>query len=158
MFYLRRATRDDQEALWRVHTSAIRELCCTRYTEREIELWTARLRPESYERLVRERELFVAERDGEVVGFSQLNLDTSEVEAVFVSAGCVREGVGSKLLAKLERVARDNQLPGLHLCATLNAVEFYQSQGFEPGEPARYAINEDLQLACRRMRKRLQKG
>lgn len=54
-----------------------------------------------------------------------------EVRAVYVHPAFARQGVGSALYADLERWARERGVDSLGLWASLNAVGFYERQGFE---------------------------
>lgn len=110
MTRVRPARVEDREAIWRVHTSSIREVCKTHYSEDEIQAWTGLLNPDSYNGVLRTREMVVAEEEDTVVGFGQLNLQTSEVEAVYVSPRVLGRGVGSEILSALEDVARQHDL------------------------------------------------
>lgn len=87
----------------------------------------------------------VAEVDGRVAGFGDVTgVDpndydvvaeeradaTGEVRAVYVHPDFARRGVGSALLAELERRARDRGFETLVLTASLNAVPFYERRGY----------------------------
>lgn len=88
----------------------------------------------------------VAEVNGRVAGFGDVTgVDpndydvvaeeradaTGEVRAVYVHPDFARRGVGSALLAELERRARDRGFETLVLTASLNAVPFYEHRGYE---------------------------
>lgn len=51
--------------------------------------------------------------------------------AVYVRPEIAREGVGSALLAELERVAHERGIETLGLWASLPALPFYLAQGYE---------------------------
>ena len=109
--------------------------------------------------------MFVAETDGEIAGFGQVNLDgeasetpregggtvVGEVTAVYVHPDHVRRGVGSALLDRLEAHARDEGLDALSLTASLNAVPFYERAGYEPAEEVTHATTDEVDLTCVRM-------
>ncbi|HEX7957782.1 MAG TPA: hypothetical protein VF508_12600, partial [Pyrinomonadaceae bacterium] len=73
MFTVRRAVQEDREGIWRAHFAAISVTCASHYSQEVIRIWAGGLRPEKYERAIRENEFFVAEEDGAVVGFAELD-------------------------------------------------------------------------------------
>lgn len=153
-FSIRRATPEDCEAIWRVHTRAIREIAGSHYTAEEIEAWAGPREPDHYAGPIRDKEFFVAEEGGAVIGFGTLARE-GEVEAVYVSPDTVRRGVGSALLQKLEARARDLGLTLLRLDASLNAAPFYEGAGFEPRQHTKHRLRSGVEIACVRMTKSL---
>ncbi|MBE9167031.1 GNAT family N-acetyltransferase [Pleurocapsales cyanobacterium LEGE 06147] len=120
MGMIRRAKQEDKESIWQVHTEAIRELCKSHYTQQQIQAWTSFLNPKNYREVIETKEFFVAEDDKSIVGFGQLDSETGEVEAVYVSPKIVRRGLGKSILQTLEDVARKKGLKSLHLSSSLN--------------------------------------
>ena len=103
------------------------------------------------------RELFVAEENDGIVGFGQLNVESGEVEAVYVLPNAERQGVGTRLLRTLEEYAQKHGLTSLHLDASLNAVPFYLSAGYVPVREAKHRLRADVEIACVVMEKGLKK-
>src|SRR5439155_619481 len=79
---------------------------------------------------VASRELFVAERQGQIVGFGQLDPRRGEIEACYVAPGAVGFGIGKALLGRMEEEARRRGHSVVHLNATLNAESFYERMGY----------------------------
>lgn len=82
----------------------------------------------------------MAHDDRGVVGFGFLTFESlddyeatvdAEVPGVYVLPSVARTGVGSILYAELERQAREDGIQMLELKASLNAVSFYESHGYE---------------------------
>lgn len=152
---IRRAGPEDSEAVWRVHVSAIREICGSHYTPDEVEAWTSPLRPQSYERSIEQGRVFVAEEGGEIVGFGTLNVEQEEIEAVYVSPATTRRGIGMKLLQALEAEARRLGLANLRLSSSLNAVEFYWRAGYRSHGSSKHRLGSGVEIACVLMRREL---
>ena len=152
---IRAARIDDAESMWRVHTTSIRELCAGWYTEDEIAVWTARLQPEAYRRAIEAHVMVVAERDGDVVGFGELDLERGEVVAVYVLASVAGRGVGADLLGHLEETARAAGFRYLTLCASLNAEAFYARRGWHAGAREKHRLTPGVAVDCVRMDKDL---
>lgn len=140
-----------------VHTASIRRLCVTHYSESQVERWAGFLTPEHYAAAIGDplRVFVVAERDGRIVGFGQLHRGGAEVEAIYVDPPEARRGVGTALMRHVERAARDASLRTLRLTASLNAVPFYESQGFRVTGYGEYAHPSGARLRCATMVRRL---
>jgi N-acetylglutamate synthase-like GNAT family acetyltransferase len=150
---IRRATRNDGEHIWKVHTTAIRETCRSRYSEEEIAAWTSRLAPDTYDSVIRGKAMYVAQSEDEVVGFGQLDVVKGEVEALYVRPEFSGEGVGSRLLRMLEVVAQECGLKRLFLDSSLNAEKFYQFAGYQSREETMHPLSGGLSIAAVRMEK-----
>ncbi|MFC4448298.1 GNAT family N-acetyltransferase [Halorussus aquaticus] len=131
---LRPAKPSDTEAILVVHVAAIIAHGPSAYTDEQVAAWAAK--PEGTDRYTNaiedsSTELVVAETDGRVVGFGKLDVERGEVEAVFVDPERNGEGIGSAILNHFEQRLRDEGFEVVRLRAVLNAVGFYERQGYE---------------------------
>jgi putative acetyltransferase len=155
MFTIRKAKQEDKEPIWRVHVKAIRETCVSHYSQEVIRIWAERLQPEKYADAIRRNEFFVAEEDGAVVGFGELDQAGGEIQGLYVSPDVASRGVGKKLLHTLEERARAFGLESLYLTSSLNAVGFYERAGFKSlGEMVK-TLSPGVERASVRMFKEL---
>lgn len=152
---VRPATEADAEEIFRVHSESIRVLCSGRYEPEEIVAWIAVRSPESYRVALASRTLFVAEWQGELVGFGQLDPEKSEIEACYVAPGAVGVGVGAALLFRMETEALRRGHSVVRLNSTLNAEEFYAHCGYRWLGKATHRVSGKVDLACVRMEKTL---
>lgn len=129
----------------------MRALCAGHYSQQAIEQWLAPS-PGLYDRLLRSSTVYVAERAGRVLAFAAVRLATREVRAMYVSPGATGDGLGLRLMRRMERVARALGIAELRLSATLNAVGFYERMGWRR-EPVR--AGKRPAPRCVAMRKRL---
>ena len=148
MLEIRRARQEDSDSIGSVHAAAVRGISTALYTPEEIQAWAVPKKPESYEESIRSQEFFVAEHESVIVGFGVLNQETAEVEAVYVTPGAGRRGIGLELLRKLEERARVRGLWQLRLNASLNAVPFYEQAGYVAQEPSKYRLLTGVEIAC----------
>ncbi len=153
MLVLRRAKPADNDAIGCIHVRAIKEICASHYAPEEIEAWAKPRKHGHYIESIRSKEFYVAEEDGDVIGFGTLNQANGEVEAVYVIPEAARRGIGQAILSKLEERAKDLGLNFLHLDSSLNAVSFYQSAGFEPQEEAKHRLSSGMEIGCVLMKK-----
>lgn len=155
MFTIRKAEQEDKEAIWRVHIKAIRETCISHYSQEVIRTWAERLQPEKYEEAIRSSEFFVAEENGVVVGFGELDRAAGEIQGLYVSPDVASRGFGQKLLSTLEEKARTFGLRSLHLTSSLNAVSFYERAGFKALEKMTKTLSPGVERESVRMFKEL---
>jgi GNAT superfamily N-acetyltransferase len=152
---IRRATLADAEGIFRVHTSAIRDVASTHYTSQHIEAWAGRLSPASYGDPIENKIVFVATETGQICGFSQLDPRNSVVEAVYVLPSHLRRGLGSRLLSAVESAAKASGLTQLTLDASLNSVSFYERAGYKRVRSVDHELNPGVLIPCMVMRKEL---
>lgn len=102
-------------------------------------------------------ETVVAELDGRLVGFAQVDPADERLRALFVDADLQRRGVGRALLAHVEQRAALRGCARLHGAMSLNAVSFYASAGFRAsdGAPRLMATEGGITIPIVRMRKEL---
>lgn len=131
-----------------VHAAAVEGISTAQYTLEELQAWAVPRKPESYEELIRNREFYVAEADGVIVGFGVLNQVSAVVEAVYVSPGVGRRGIGQEVLRKLEERASALGLKVLRLNASLNAVQFYERAGYVAQERSKYRLLTGVEIPC----------
>ncbi len=155
MLVIRRATPEDNDSIGRIHVRAIKEICASHYAPEEIEAWAKPRRPDYYVESIRSKEFYVAEENGNIIGFGTLNQASGEVEAVYIVPEVVRGGIGQKILCKLEERARDLGLKSLHLNSSLNAVPFYQRSGYERQKETKHRLSSGVEIGCVVMKKEI---
>ena len=154
MITIRKATPQDRDAIWRVQTQAIEEVCNSHYTKDEIQAWSNLLKPERYKKAIASNACFVAEDDDCIVGFGHLDQKKGRIEDLYVSPRYVGLGIGKTILLALEREAEELGLKILHLSSTLNAVPFYERGGYRSQNHSKHLLPSGL-LTCILMTKEL---
>jgi putative acetyltransferase len=156
MILVRQAVQADSEAIGCVYVSAIRELANTHYTAEQIEAWAGSRRPEYSQQMIEAGRMYIAECDGEVAGYGIIELETKQVQAVYVSPHHARKGVGTAVLLALEQAAVLAGIDTLRLTASLNAVGFYQKAGYlEVARTTQTLADGATRMPCVVMQKRL---
>ena len=160
---IRRPRLDDVAGIVRAHSEAIRAKAAAHYSAEQIASWTRANSVETLEeRLERERKTlaegkviaFVAELNGNIIGFSMLVPDKNELRAVYVAPGEWR-GVGGLLLERIEEEARKLKVSYLECDASLNAENFYLKHDYEVVERTVHVLHDGSEVACVKMRKQL---
>jgi putative acetyltransferase len=129
---VRHAKLGDCLAMHRLKIAAIHCDWPNCYSKQEIEAWCKQLGPDDLQNTFAGRETFVAEADGYVVAFGQLDRNRSNVDALYVAPSQMYRGLGTKLLCRLEEAAMASGLSQLQLSASLSAVPFYLRCGYKP--------------------------
>ena len=155
MIHLRPALSSDIAALWALRTVTVRISCATHYAPEQIAVWTASPVPDSYAAMLAAGGGVVAMQYEAIAGYAMLNVDKHEVDAVFVDPAHAGLGIGKRLLAALEQLARQRGIARLHLSASLNAEPFYQAAGFISLREEAYAHPSGISLASVAMEKEL---
>ena len=101
------------------------------YTPEQIEAWAPALmdEPRWHERL-RANFTYVAEADGQIVGFSELQRN-GRIETLYVHHRYQAMGIASRLLSEMETRARALGAKRLATEASLTAYPFFQRRGFK---------------------------
>ncbi|QDQ28546.1 GNAT family N-acetyltransferase [Chitinimonas arctica] len=155
MYLIRKAARDDAQAIFTLRNAAIRNESAGHYTTEIIDLWTKGETPsDQFCQWIAAR-FYIAELDGEVVASGTIDPTDGKIDAIFVCPRHTRKGIGKAMLAFLEKLAGDQGLEVLHLEATLNAASFYRSQGFIGHEVAQFHSPRGFAMDCVPMQKRL---
>ena len=125
---IRRATADDAPAISTVVMNTIRISNSQDYPASVIERVVSNFSPEAVCQLIDKRTVWVALKDGVVVGTASLEGDT--MKTVFVSPSTQGLGIGSRLMMTVEDVARGQSLKLLRVPASMTARRFYARLGF----------------------------
>jgi putative acetyltransferase len=99
----------------------------------------------------------IAEIDGQPVGIGALVLGNSELRACYVVPSVARRGVGTAIVAEIERIAREHRLGYLRLESSLTAEPFYAALGYRVEARGELMIASAVPMAAITMSKRLAK-
>jgi putative acetyltransferase len=128
--HLRKARPGEGQAIVGLHARTVREINSRDYTPEEIDVWLARKSPEKEEARIGAGEVYVCIGDDEaLLGYGSRRGD--RIAALYVAPDRQGQGVGSMLLAQLERDAIAEGIEVLELNSTLAAAGFYRQQGYE---------------------------
>jgi GNAT superfamily N-acetyltransferase len=125
---IRPAQVDDAADISRVIVDALRETNAKDYTAEIIARVELSFNPVAVGRLIGQRQVFVAEIDGHIVGTA--SLDGEALRTMFVAPRAQGRGIGRLLVQRIEMVARERGLAVLIVPATVTAEAFYARLGF----------------------------
>jgi len=160
-FLIRRAGLADVHEIAAAHLDSIRSLGPLSYDAAVVSDWGARVKGDIYLEAMDRGEVFFiaigALGDGsEVVGFSSHRIDgDAHGTAVYVRGKTARRGIGSALYRTAEASAIAAGATSIHLDASLVAVEFYKTNGFEEIGRGEHRLSSGRSMPCVFMRKDL---
>ncbi len=157
---LKPANISDAENIMDIHSSAVHETAASWYPEEILENWAMRKTPEKIKQLTEAiqggEEIFIVGRtNNRTVGFGIMAPKYDEVKAVYVHPEFSRQGIGTRILARLEQIAIEQGVKSLDLDASLNAEEFYATNGFVVIERGVHELRSGHKMQCVKMRKTL---
>jgi putative acetyltransferase len=124
------------------------------YSEEQVEAWAPRIPDpgEWHARMVARRTL-VAEENGEVVGFAELE-ENGHLDMLYVRGDAVGRGVGRQLYEAAEHEARELGLEAVSTEASVTARPFFERRGFRVARE-QTVIRRGVELTNFVMEKRL---
>lgn len=144
---IRRAQVADAQALLDLRKAAILGGCVDFYPHEVLLAFTAvEVNPAFLAML--SAHFYVAEREGGMVGCGMIDLQSGQIDGIFVHPDVGGRGVGRAMMAHLEKLARDAGLRTMTLDSTLNAAPFYRHLGFTGERESVYVTKRGLRLAC----------
>lgn len=151
----RRARPEDMDGVRLAHSAAIRSAAGEHYSPKVLDVWVDAFNAGNFPKNIKRMDFFVAElSDGRIAGFMAVDLETREVDSIYVAPWGTGLGLGSYLLGYAEELARQAGVEELWLDASLNAVSFYARYGWE--EIGRHArVRKGVEIPVMRMEKRL---
>jgi putative acetyltransferase len=127
---IRRYKPGEERALFEVYYSAIHLMATRDYTPEQIQAWAPKeLDMNLWENRIRGINPFVAELNGEVVGYADLQAN-GYIDHFFVSGNHSRRGIGSLLMEHLLGEAKSLGLSELTSDVSRTAQPFYEKFGF----------------------------
>lgn len=131
LIHIRRYREGEETALFEIFHSAIHLVASRDYTPEQVEAWAPRsLDPELWRRKIRDINPFVAEADGQLIGYADLQAN-GYIDHFFVSGARPREGIGAQLMRHLLNEAQMFGLAELTSDVSRTAQPFYERFGFD---------------------------
>jgi putative acetyltransferase len=153
---IRKASDTDKKNISKLHISSIERLCGKHYTNEQLNAWTSVLTPSVYDQALKEKVFLVAHDSKQnLMGLGILDVQNAEISAIYIHPDSVGNGVGTKLLFELEKIARNSNVVKMIVYSTLNAKGFYQKHGYFDYGLTFHRLPNGSKLECVRMFKEL---
>lgn len=130
----------DVDALIDIFRASVRLVARRDYTQEQVLAWAPdEIDRQDWVEQYAGRPAWVAEIDGALVGFSDLEPD-GHLDMMFVHPDHQGRGVASALLAEVESAARHQGIDCLHTEASITAKPFFERRGFHLLAPQTVSI------------------
>lgn len=123
----------DAVSLLHLFYQTIRTINLGDYTQEQVEAWAPELQTVDelkWKSSFSGKEVFVAEEDGVLAGFGELESD-GHIDRFYIHALFNGKGVGKLIYSHLENAARDKKLKRLFVEASITAKPFFEKMGFK---------------------------
>ncbi|HEU4838609.1 MAG TPA: GNAT family N-acetyltransferase [Micavibrio sp.] len=151
----------DARTFAEIHYNAVHKLAKSHYPDHIIDDWSASIddsRIKQIQDSADEEIRIVAEVDGRPAGIGCVIPEKSELRACYVHPDYARRGVGSQIVAALEKIALDSGAEELLLDASLNAKNFYEKNGYASlGKIMHSSRQSGTLIECMRMKKTMKR-
>lgn len=128
--YIRNFSPSDTREIVQLFYNTVHEINICDYTQAQVDAWAPKnLSDEIWLEKLRTKLTYVAEEDGQIVGFGQLETD-GHIDCFYCHSKHQRKGVGSMLLTHIEKTARSLGIKRLFTEASITAKPFFQSKAF----------------------------
>ena len=128
---IRRYSVGEEGRLWQLYRDTTHIVNGRDYTSEQCERWApAIVDMLKWKERIRVQNPFVAEEDGRILGFAELEQD-GHIDFFYCDHNHLRIGVGSELYRAIEEEAQRLKIPRLHAAVSLTAKPFFLRMGFE---------------------------
>ena len=151
--FIRKGQPSDKDGIWNVFLTSVLEHFRTHYENAEALSFANSIEPESFDDSIGTRHTLIAEEGGKIVAFGQFNAEQSEVVSLYVAPGFTGRGLGQTLLRKFEDLAQENGSGWMQMGSTLNAVGFFEKEGYKLSRMEQLQLPDGSSLPRMRMSK-----
>jgi putative acetyltransferase len=137
---VRRYKPGEEERLWQLYHDTMHIINGKDYTPEQCERWAPAVTDmPKWKRRIREKNPFVVEEEGKILGFAELE-DDGHIDFFYCDHEHQRQGIGSRLYEAIESEARRMEISRLHAAVSLNAKAFFLRMGFQVVKEQRNVI------------------
>jgi len=124
-----KARKEDARKIAKMRKNTFEKILAKNYTRKVINYLNNQNNPSDFVKKMKEREMYCAWKDGELVG--TVDLEGNKIGGVFVKHDLIGKGIGTKLMDFIENKARSKGIKNVKLYPTKFAVGFYKKRGYK---------------------------
>jgi putative acetyltransferase len=143
---IRRYRIGEEKEIWKVCYDTTRIINGRDYTQEQVQRWAPDSIDSDWNERLRQKNPFIAEHDGQIVGFAELDAN-GHIDRFYSHHQWQRKGVGKLLYQAIEDEASRMKIDLLFAEVSMTAREFFLSRGFE-------IVGEENNLICGTIAKR----
>lgn len=127
---IRRYKKGEEQTLWFLLCETVHKVNSKDYSQKQIEAWApSKSDPFKWKDRLRETNPLVAEENGELIGFAELE-ENGHIDCFYCAHNWQGKGVGSALLHAIEQEASNHGISRLFAEASITAKGFFEKKGF----------------------------
>jgi putative acetyltransferase len=120
----------DTQLIMQLFYDTVHKINIRDYTQEQVNAWASKsLDYEVWHKRLQIKLPYIAEENGEIVGFGELDPD-GHIDCFYCHSKYQRQGIGSKLFNHIENIAKSRGIKRLYTEASITAKPFFQNQGF----------------------------
>jgi len=127
--HIRNFKKEDAGKVSNLIRKCLLEVNSKDYPKSVIEFMHNHFTPATLVQYSKERNVFVAVENEKILGTASLKED--DISTVFVNPNIHGKGIGSKLMDKVEDLAKRNGYKTVKLSSSLTSFEFYKRRGYK---------------------------
>ncbi len=124
---IRRYHAEDCPVLLDLFRDTIMRVNCRDYSPEQVQVWAGCANPERWEKTLAEHVTLVAEIDGVIVGFGDIDPEKGYLDRLYVHADYQRMGISSALCDRLEPLSQTGEVFSE---VSLTAEPFFRARGY----------------------------
>jgi putative acetyltransferase len=154
---IRKLKENEEHELWRLFHNTVHIVNVKDYSSAQVNAWAPNdINLEVPLHRIRENKPYVLLIDGIIIAFADLQKD-GYIDQFFCHHEYIGKGVGTKLYANLEQVAKENGIQMLHANVSITARPFFERMGFSVLKEQVVTLNEQSFISYK-MIKNLEKS
>lgn len=135
---VRRATPEDAPCLLRLFYGTVHAVNSRDYSQEQVDAWAPPdMSKENWRRRQETRTTFVAEQDGQIVGFAELGPD-GHIDGFYTHKDHQGQGAGTRLLEAIVAEAAQAGVQRLFAEVSITARPFFERRGFRVVRPQEF--------------------
>lgn len=148
---IRLSRPEDSEKIIKLQTSSLRELS-SGYDSNQVE---SLVRSQASARFAQNEIAVVAEHENEIVGFASYLTYSSQISGVYVHPSLIRQGIGTRLLKAVEKIAIDRGYKAIQVFSSLAGVSFYHANAYQSIRQSGFYSEQKTWIPCVILKKQL---
>jgi len=127
---IRQAELKDIEAISKLYYDTIVTVNVKDYSDEQILAWASTFNnEEGWVRRMEEQSFCVATEGTKILGFASLDTN-GYLDLLYVHKDHQHQGIGSKLLAEMERIGKEEEFDEINVQSSITAQPFFEAHGF----------------------------
>ncbi len=127
---IRKVRKEDERVLWQIKHDTIRNINIKDYSEQQVQAWAPELFEENkWAKRIRDRNPFIAEINGTIVGYADVQSD-GLIDHFFCHSQYQGRGIGKVLMLSIFKEAQAKKISRLYSHVSVTAKPFFEHFGF----------------------------